>query len=207
MTWHEIDSINYDTAGTSRRRVTWFWALGASPSAGAITADFSGQNQDEIVITVDTEPDVDTVSPIVQAVPGTDTSGSSTSMTINLAAFSSPSNRTYGSFASNGSGTTSAGSGFSKVNEATSDNAPIVRATTQYRSDNDTTVNMTFSSATEIGGIAIEIAAPTVSSNAKKINIGDSWKDVSAMKINIGDSWKDVVAIKQNIGDSWHDVF
>lgn len=40
-----------------------------------------------------------------------------------------------------------------------------------------------------------------------KINIGDSWKDVSAMKINIGDAWKDVVSVKQNIGDAWKTVF
>jgi len=40
-----------------------------------------------------------------------------------------------------------------------------------------------------------------------KINIGDSFKAVSAMKINIGDVWKDVTSIKQNIGDSWNTVF
>lgn len=40
-----------------------------------------------------------------------------------------------------------------------------------------------------------------------QINIGDSWKSVSAMKINIGDVWKDVVSVKQNIGDVWKTVF
>lgn len=40
-----------------------------------------------------------------------------------------------------------------------------------------------------------------------KINISDSWKDVSAAKVNIGDSWKTVTAIKENIGDVWKDVF
>lgn len=40
-----------------------------------------------------------------------------------------------------------------------------------------------------------------------QINIGDSWKSVTAMKINIGDAWKDVVSIKQNIGDMWKTVF
>lgn len=40
-----------------------------------------------------------------------------------------------------------------------------------------------------------------------KINIGDTWKDVSEMKINIGDTWKTVAAVKQNIGDAWKTVF
>jgi biopolymer transport protein ExbB len=40
-----------------------------------------------------------------------------------------------------------------------------------------------------------------------KINIGDTWKDVSEMKINIGDTWKDVSGAKINIGDTWKDIF
>jgi len=40
-----------------------------------------------------------------------------------------------------------------------------------------------------------------------KLNIGDSWKDVSEMKINIGDSWKSVVKAQVNIGDVWKTIF
>jgi len=40
-----------------------------------------------------------------------------------------------------------------------------------------------------------------------KINIGDTFKDVSEMKINIGDSWKAVTKVQQNIGDAWKTVF
>jgi hypothetical protein len=40
-----------------------------------------------------------------------------------------------------------------------------------------------------------------------KINISDTWKDVSELKINIGDNWKSVTKISQNIGDSWKTVF
>ena len=40
-----------------------------------------------------------------------------------------------------------------------------------------------------------------------KINIGDTFKDVSEMKINIGDSWKAVTEVKQNVGDAWKTVF
>lgn len=44
-------------------------------------------------------------------------------------------------------------------------------------------------------------------STGLQINIGDSWKEVSAMKINIGDSWKDVDGAQINIGDSWKNIF
>ena len=40
-----------------------------------------------------------------------------------------------------------------------------------------------------------------------QVNIGDSWKAVSAMKVNIGDSWKAVASAKVNIGDSWKTIF
>jgi hypothetical protein len=40
-----------------------------------------------------------------------------------------------------------------------------------------------------------------------QVNIGDTWKEVSAMKINIGDAWKEVASAKINIGDNWKDIF
>ena len=40
-----------------------------------------------------------------------------------------------------------------------------------------------------------------------KINIGDTFKDVSEMKINVGDTWKTVAEVKQNVGDAWKTVF
>jgi len=47
---------------------------------------------------------------------------------------------------------------------------------------------------------------PFTSGWSIKVNIGDSWKAVTAIKQNIGDTWKTVSAVKQNIGDSWKDV-
>ena len=40
-----------------------------------------------------------------------------------------------------------------------------------------------------------------------QINIGDSWKAISAMQINIGDTWKPVAGAQINIGDSWKTIF
>jgi hypothetical protein len=50
------------------------------------------------------------------------------------------------------------------------------------------------------------IAAAVAGTNTK-INIGDTWKDVSEMKINIGDAWKSVTKVQINIGDAWKTIF
>ena len=52
---------------------------------------------------------------------------------------------------------------------------------------------------------AVATAAPTGTN--MKINIGDTFKDVSELKINIGDSWKEITSAKINIGDSWKTIF
>lgn len=36
-----------------------------------------------------------------------------------------------------------------------------------------------------------------------KINVGNTWKDVTEVKVNVGDSWKDVSEINLNVGDNW----
>lgn len=40
-----------------------------------------------------------------------------------------------------------------------------------------------------------------------QINIGDTWKEISAMQINIGDVWKEVTSAQINIGDTWKSIF
>lgn len=47
----------------------------------------------------------------------------------------------------------------------------------------------------------------TVTGTNMKINIGDSWKEVTEIKINIGDSWKTVTKAQINIGDVWKTIF
>jgi len=51
------------------------------------------------------------------------------------------------------------------------------------------------------------LAYPFTTGTNCKINIGDTFKDVSEFKINIGDDWKAVTKVQQNIGDSWKTVF
>ena len=40
-----------------------------------------------------------------------------------------------------------------------------------------------------------------------QINIGDTWKEVTAIKINIGDVWKSVTGAWINISDTWKKIF
>jgi hypothetical protein len=54
---------------------------------------------------------------------------------------------------------------------------------------------------------SIFIATVTSTGTKMQVNIGDSWKAISAMQINIGDAWKTVAAAKINIGDSWKAIF
>lgn len=56
------------------------------------------------------------------------------------------------------------------------------------------------------GFIVLDATAAAAGTNTQ-INIGDTFKEISAMQLNIGDSWKAVDAIKINVGDTWKDVF
>jgi len=53
---------------------------------------------------------------------------------------------------------------------------------------------------------AIYEAAPATGTNTQ-VNIGDSWKEISAAKVNIGDTWKEVAGMQVNVGDTWKEVF
>ena len=53
----------------------------------------------------------------------------------------------------------------------------------------------------------LDILLGAATGTKMQINIGDTWKTVSAAKINIGDTWKTVSGVKINIGDTWKTVF
>lgn len=161
LTYVQIDS-QLDT--DSVRRITLFRAMGSSPSSGAITFDFAGQTQTGCAWSV-VEYDGTDISgtngsgAIVQSAKNSSTAA--TSLTVTLAAFSSTNNGTAGGFGIplNTAGQPAAGSGFAatgQVNQA----SPNLSIGSEFRNDNDTTVNMT-SGAASIPwvGIAVEIKA------------------------------------------------
>lgn len=183
LTWVVINSVVYDTESTSRRRLTLFRALGASPSTGAITVDFAGQTQTQMQWCVDQASGVDTSGTngsgaIVQSATQQiiESDPSATTIVATLAAFGSSANGTYGCFANEDiSWTPVAGSGFTLL----SDNnvAGTDGHTTEWRATNDTTVDITFGSQTGVGAIGIEIRAEVImfETFTGYINGGSGW--------------------------------
>jgi len=55
--------------------------------------------------------------------------------------------------------------------------------------------------------VYIEVDYTEATGTNTQINIGDSWKEISAAKVNIGDTWKEVAGMQVNVGDAWKNVF
>jgi hypothetical protein len=164
--WAEVATIAYDNTGTSRERVTLLRRLSGSDSTGTHTIDFAAQSQENIRWSIDeTDATVDTggsngASAVVQSV--TNSAATATSLTVTLAAFGSASNATFGCFGLSADGVVGTpviteGTGFTQLTEIAAVDASLF---TQYRNDNDTTVDCS-STLTHVtlGGIAIEIKA------------------------------------------------
>ena len=161
LTWGTVNSGINDPGGSSRRRTTLFKALGASPSAGSITLSFGTQTQTSISWCLDEATSVNTITPTVQNVQNTVIGA--TSLIGTLAAFASADNATYGAFGiSYGGATNTEGSGFTKLGSVVDLDGDVF-IVTEYRADNDTTVNMTFGTAIEdatMTGVEINFSAP-----------------------------------------------
>lgn len=169
LTWVVVNSVVFDTTSSSRRRVTVLRAMGASPSSGAITIDCGGQTQTGIDWSVDQFSGVDTTGTngsgaIVQSATNFDASGTASTLSVTLAAFSSTNNATFGGWGQGNpaSTTATAGSGFTLLGDETTD-VTDCKLTTEWKSTNDTGVDISYSQAGEIGGVAIEIKATVAS--------------------------------------------
>ena len=160
LTWVLVDSIYYVTSGASRRKQFVFRAMGASPSTGAITINFGETTT--ILWSVDQATGADVSGTngsgaIVQSATNKD-EASSTSLTVTLSAFGNTGNATFGSFgASNQTLGISPGDGFSELSE----NAGTfsTKQEVEWKATNDTSVDISYSSQTGVGGVAIEIKA------------------------------------------------
>jgi hypothetical protein len=170
LTWVKVASVVLDTSGSSRRAIEVWRAMGASPSAGAVTITTT-ESETGAAWAVDQFSGVDTSGTngsgaIVQSVTNKDETGATNTLTVTLAAFADANNATYGAFADDtGSDTTTAGSGFSKLGDVGDANANVnTRFTTEFKSSNDTSVDLTWSTNPQsaMGGIAVEIKAAAV---------------------------------------------
>lgn len=180
LTWVEVGSVNFDNAG-SQKRLTVLRAMG-TPSAGAITFDFAGQTQTDIVCGVVDLQGVDTTGAngfgaVVQYITNADTGGAATTLTATLAdAFSATDNATIGFLGIGNTGTLTPGTGFATT--GTNATAANITGAAEFKESNDTTVDMTFSVAGEIGIVAVEVRS-AVRSATKIATLTDNFDDNS----------------------------
>jgi hypothetical protein len=158
LTWVQVASF-----GGSGQRLTLFRAMGAAPTSGSVSISF-GAAQTGCAWSIVQFSGVDTsgsdgAGAVVQSAANNATG--ITSLTVTLGAFADPNNATAGGFASNINAAASAGSGFSYISGA-GYATPTAHIDTEWRGDNDTTVDMSFPSSANAAGIAAEIRAAPV---------------------------------------------
>lgn len=176
LTWVQIATIVYDTTSASRRRLTLFRAMGSSPSSGALTIDFGGQNQTHVTWVADEITGMDTSGTdgsgaIVQSATNKDEVGTTT-FTVTLGAFSGSGNATYGAYGEiDATITITPGSGFTELAKATDGGAGNVVTETEFKNSNDTSVDWTLSGTALPGGIAIEIKAAAAPARANFLTL------------------------------------
>lgn len=162
VTWVQVaTTVGFPTANAFNR-VTLFRAMG-TPTSGAITISLGGVSHTACAWSVTEYGNVDTggangANAIVQSLAGS-SDATVTTATITLGAFGSIYNATFGVI-----GTSSAtaafvpGTGFTEIHdqEATAGGTASGAVETEWRPDNDTTVDWTFASNT-YGAVACEI--------------------------------------------------
>lgn len=163
LTWVAVNSVVYDNTSSSRKRLTLFRALGASPTSGAISIDFGGQAQTNVIWAVDQITAIDASgtngsAAVVQSAVNSEPTGDGGLLTITLAAFGNFKNTTYGVWTGDEvSGTLSAEAGYTEL--YISQNISSQKYLTDWKGSNDTTPSATFPdfSGSSTGGIAIEL--------------------------------------------------
>lgn len=167
LTWVKVNEIYFDTDSTSRKSLFVFRAMGSSPSSGAITMDYGAQSITQTTWQVNQASGVDTSGTngsgaIVQSATNKDEVSGGGTLTVTLSAFSNSNNATFGAFACDtvGAGPT-VGSGFTMIGSNDDQSNTVSQSGSEWKSTNDTSVDMTFASAAgaKMGGIAVEIKA------------------------------------------------
>lgn len=161
LTWVKVATVTFNTIASPTKRTTLFRAMGASPSAGAVTIDFGGVNQTGCTWSIFEVADVDTggtngSAAVVQS--ATAQANSAGSLAIDLAAFGSADNGTVAGFGVAGTKTVTPGTGLTEIHDV-GGASPAREIETCWRSDNDLQpdASLTAGGTDDWGGIAIEI--------------------------------------------------
>ena len=161
LTWTQAASYACDTSGTQVRISVFVAKTGASPSAGAVTADFGGVTQAGCNVIVDEIDGADlsgtALQAIVQSKNGT-LNASGTSETITLDSAITSGNASYGVITHQADETTSVGSGYSALGNG-SHPGPSSALLTEYKAAGSQTVDASWVTSIQRGGIALEIKA------------------------------------------------
>lgn len=166
LTWVQVATyqLSYNTA----RRMTIFRAMGASPSAGAVTVDFGGQSQtffswsisefDGVAKTGTNGSDA-----VVQS-SNAEQNGTYSGLTVTLGTFANAANAAWGYILNGGTNAITSGSGFTELSNIST---ALGRSASEFKL-NDTTVDWSWSSQNNNSqAIAVEIQSERA---IKKIN-------------------------------------
>ncbi len=166
LTWVQVATVTWGTISAPTARTTLFRAMGAAPSAGIVTIDFAGSTQTGVGVSIIQFGDVDISGTngsgaVVQSVTGsTDSATAAAGLSITLAALGNAANATAGGFANfvNSATSISAGAGYS-ITPGTTYATPSTSLRSEFNTTGSTIVNVTQSTTSHIGGIAVEIKA------------------------------------------------
>jgi hypothetical protein len=161
LTWELVETANETV---SWNKITILRAMGSSPTTGQITISFGGQTQLAAMWSISEYDGVDTSGTngsgaIVQTAENS--ASAAVNLTTTLGAFSAGANATYGAFVSEVAQATTYGTGFTEIHD---NNMLDTTIQTQWRNDNDTTVDWSWSASARVAGIGVEIkaAAPLI---------------------------------------------
>jgi hypothetical protein len=161
LTWVQAATITFDPIASPEKRMTLFRAMGGSPTTGALTIDFSSETQGRCIWSVSEFDGVDTGGTNGSAAvlqPDSDRADLVTTLTVTLGAFGDAGNATVGAFAIGNNETITEGSGFAILGQAAADSENMQLAS-EWRNDNDTSVDASWSGTRDAGGLAAEIKA------------------------------------------------
>lgn len=154
LTWTLVNTVQYGL--TSANRLTVLVGVGALPTPGQVTIDWAAQTQTQVCWAVDSfQYGTNSTGLVVQSVTNTAGNGS-TSIAATMAAFGSAGNASYGAVGVVVNTGVTPGSGFTELADAPS--ASTLGLETEWRNDNDTSIDATFL-ASAAGIIGIELRA------------------------------------------------
>jgi hypothetical protein len=158
LTWTPIANATYNTIASPDRKLSVFWATGASPGAGAISIDHAGQAMTGVSWSLFEVTGANLSSPIVQS-PTNANDTTQTSASVTLAAFSSAGNLALAGVGLNNAQAVTHRTNWTEIHDVVG-SAPATSLETQYRQADDD-ASASWGSVTRWAMIGLEIAEAT----------------------------------------------